>query len=141
MSYYHHSEENAVFNFGFRLSVDHQRQRALRLLNQHSEALLPEIHQILLSDNVTISQCRAVMIQLKKQLNHSPPVAVALCDTVDALVDKSVWIIGGNCWVSDIGYGGLDLSLAIKLSASVMARNARRDRAFLLINTYLRSSR
>ena len=114
-------EDNAEFGLGFRLSVDHQRQRALRLLNQYSEALPPGIHQTLLSDNVTVSQRRSAITQLKLQLTHSThPVAVELCDTVDALVDKSVWLIGGDGWAYDIGYGGLDHVMSLSENVNVL---------------------
>ncbi|MDI6936706.1 pyruvate:ferredoxin (flavodoxin) oxidoreductase, partial [Serratia sp. Se-PFBMAAmG] len=102
-------EDNAEFGLGFRLSVDQQKQRALRLLDQCAPQLPASLIEVLKGDNVTPSLRREHIVELRTQLKSSPsPEASALSHIADALVEKSVWLIGGDGWAYDIGYGGLD---------------------------------
>lgn len=111
-------EDNAEFGLGFRLSVDQQKQRALRLLDQCAAQLPAELVDALKGDNVTISQRREQIEQLLAA--SSQPEAKALNDAADALVEKSVWLIGGDGWAYDIGYGGLDHVMSLSENVNVL---------------------
>ncbi|WP_312184266.1 2-oxoacid:acceptor oxidoreductase family protein [Pantoea sp. CTOTU46764] len=114
-------EDNAEFGLGFRLSVDQQKQRALRLLNQCSAQLPAELVDALKGDNVTTSQRREQIEQLRALLAaSSQPEAKALHEAADALVEKSVWLIGGDGWAYDIGYGGLDHVMSLSENVNVL---------------------
>jgi pyruvate-ferredoxin/flavodoxin oxidoreductase len=114
-------EDNAEFGLGFRLSVDQQKQRALRLLDQCAAQLPAELVDALKGDNVTISQRREQIEQLRALLAaSSQPEAKALNEAADALVEKSVWLIGGDGWAYDIGYGGLDHVMSLSENVNVL---------------------
>ncbi|MFN7036274.1 MAG: 4Fe-4S dicluster domain-containing protein, partial [Bellilinea sp.] len=110
-------EDNAEFGLGMRLTIDKQSEFARELLL----ALAPQIGQTLVDAILTADQTseagikaqRERVTQLKQALQSlNDPRASMLLDLADFLVRKSVWIIGGDGWAYDIGYGGLDHVLA-----------------------------
>ncbi len=110
-------EDNAEFGLGMRLTIDKQSEFARELLL----ALAPQIGQTLVDAILTADQTseagikaqRERVTQLKQALQSlKDPRASMLLDLADFLVRKSVWIIGGDGWAYDIGYGGLDHVLA-----------------------------
>ncbi|HAD06017.1 MAG TPA: pyruvate:ferredoxin (flavodoxin) oxidoreductase, partial [Anaerolineaceae bacterium] len=110
-------EDNAEFGLGMRLTIDKQSEFARELLL----GLAPQIGQVLVDAILTADQTseagikaqRERVAQLKQVLkNLKDPRAAMLLDLADFLVRKSVWIIGGDGWAYDIGYGGLDHVLA-----------------------------
>ncbi|MCL5260295.1 MAG: pyruvate:ferredoxin (flavodoxin) oxidoreductase [Gammaproteobacteria bacterium] len=111
-------EDNAEFGFGYRLAIDKHTEQALEMLL----SLKGEIGADLVDDitkNVTASDEKAIFAQreriakLKAMLNKiNSPVAKRLLLLVDNLVKRSVWLIGGDGWAYDIGFGGLDHVLA-----------------------------
>ncbi len=110
-------EDNAEFGLGMRLTIDKQSEFARELLL----ALAPQIGQALVDAILTADQTseagikaqRERVAQLKQALKSlKDPRAAMLLDLADFLVRKSVWIIGGDGWAYDIGYGGLDHVLA-----------------------------
>ncbi|WP_151704607.1 pyruvate:ferredoxin (flavodoxin) oxidoreductase [Nitrincola alkalilacustris] len=110
-------EDNAEFGLGMRLAVDHQARYAQQLLQQ----LRPELNSSLVdallqadqSDEAGIHEQRQRVSELRQQLSQSlSPLARELETLADQLVRKSVWIIGGDGWAYDIGFGGLDHVLA-----------------------------
>ncbi|WP_456374611.1 pyruvate:ferredoxin (flavodoxin) oxidoreductase [Thiolapillus sp.] len=110
-------EDNAEFGLGFRLAVDQHRHQAEVLLaqlgNQLDENLVGEILQADQSDEPGIHQQRERVERLKEQLRKlDRDKARRLLSIADYLVKKSVWIIGGDGWAYDIGFGGLDHALA-----------------------------
>lgn len=110
-------EDNAEFGLGFRVSLDKQRQFAGELLQQLSGALGAEWVEGLLTadqkDEAGIYEQRERVAELKRRLaTLNSPEARRLLVLADMLVRKSVWIIGGDGWGYDIGYGGLDHVLA-----------------------------
>ncbi len=110
-------EDNAEFGLGMRLALDHQRQYAEQLLQSLSGTLGDGLVETLLSaDQSTeggLAAQRERVRQLKQRLQDlKTPEAGNLLALADALVKKSVWIIGGDGWAYDIGYGGLDHVLA-----------------------------
>ncbi|MDR3690486.1 MAG: pyruvate:ferredoxin (flavodoxin) oxidoreductase [Fimbriimonas sp.] len=110
-------EDNAEFGFGMRIALDGQRQQALHLLEPNRETLGDEVTDTLAApekaDEATRRKRRACVDELKARLKGTTrPDLVTLLQLADSLVDKSVWIIGGDGWAYDIGYGGLDHVLA-----------------------------
>ena len=110
-------EDNAEFGLGFRLSVDKQTEFARELLKSNSSALGDVLVEELLTspqkDEAGIFEQRQRVAVLKdKLLQIHTPEARQLLSVSDMLVKKSVWIVGGDGWAYDIGYGGLDHVLA-----------------------------
>ena len=110
-------EDNAEFGLGFRLTLDKQNEYACDIL----PAFAGELGQVLVdgllnadqSNDLGIKQQRERVTTLKQKLTNSKnPQAKNLIAVADALVKKSVWIVGGDGWAYDIGYGGLDHVLA-----------------------------
>jgi len=110
-------EDNAEFGLGFRVTVDKKTEQARTLLkslsSQVGEELVREILNAEQIDEADIYEQRERVRQLKKALGALPDAdAKMLLSLADYLVRKSVWIIGGDGWAYDIGYGGLDHVLA-----------------------------
>lgn len=106
-------EDNAEFGLGFRLAADAATLRARALLDGLA-AQLPEalVSGLLLADQSTeagITDQRDRVVALRRSIRDIPgPLSKALDEAADALVKKSVWIVGGDGWAYDIGFGGLD---------------------------------
>ncbi|NLF40321.1 pyruvate:ferredoxin (flavodoxin) oxidoreductase, partial [bacterium] len=122
-------EDNAEFGMGMRLTIDKFGQFALELLDRCIKAdccaqfapLLDAIRNADQSAQELIEEQRARVAELKQKL--------AACDNADCkqlftladyLVRKSVWIVGGDGWAYDIGYGGLDHVLASGRNVNVL---------------------
>ncbi|MGF1516124.1 MAG: pyruvate:ferredoxin (flavodoxin) oxidoreductase [Elainellaceae cyanobacterium] len=118
-------EDNAEFGLGFRVSIDKQAEYAAELLRRLAadealrETTLPALAQQILvaqqHDEADIVEQRERVGQLKAMLvelgrREAAPVAEVqqMVSLADSLVKKSVWIVGGDGWAYDIGYGGLD---------------------------------
>jgi pyruvate-ferredoxin/flavodoxin oxidoreductase len=106
-------EDNAEFGLGFRLTLDKQAEYARDTLPAFASELGQELVDGLLkadqSTDLGIKQQRERVGILKQKLSKSKnPQAKNLAAVADALVKKSVWIVGGDGWAYDIGYGGLD---------------------------------
>jgi pyruvate-ferredoxin/flavodoxin oxidoreductase len=115
-------EDNAEFGLGLRLSLDQQRSEALALLEQ---ADLPaELKQGLQEpqpDEAALQRARASVAELKTLLAERHDAASRrLALLADALVEKSVWLVGGDGWAYDIGFGGLDHVLASGRNVKVL---------------------
>jgi len=118
-------EDNAEFGFGFRLTLDKQQQYASELLGklagQVGENLADEILNADQSTEEGIRKQRDRVAELKKKLESlDSPDAKHLLSVADSLVKKSVWILGGDGWAYDIGYGGLDHVLASGRNVNVL---------------------
>jgi pyruvate-ferredoxin/flavodoxin oxidoreductase len=110
-------EDNAEFGLGFRLSIDKQTEYARELLQKLGGAVGEELASAILAasqkDEADIFEQRLRIAELKKRLEKlDSPEARQLLAVADMLVRKSVWIVGGDGWAYDIGYGGLDHVLA-----------------------------
>lgn len=111
-------EDNAEFGLGMRLAVDAQRDQARLLLRTLAPRLDPELVQGLLGgdhqkDDGGIAAQRGRVATLRKALaDIALPEARRLEVVADALVKKSVWLVGGDGWAYDIGFGGLDHVMA-----------------------------
>ncbi|MHB8899800.1 MAG: pyruvate:ferredoxin (flavodoxin) oxidoreductase [Thermoguttaceae bacterium] len=106
-------EDNAEFGFGFRLAVDQQMEHAAMLMKRLSGELGENLVSALLSNKQEteeeIAQQRKSIAELKAKLaGMGSPDAKALLGASDYLARRSVWILGGDGWAYDIGYGGLD---------------------------------
>ena len=110
-------EDNAEFGLGFRLSIDKQtefaRELVLRLGSQIGDELAAAILSATQKDESDIYEQRQRVSLLKERLAAvTSPDAKQLLALADLLVKKSVWIVGGDGWAYDIGYGGLDHVIA-----------------------------
>ncbi len=106
-------EDNAEFGLGMRLALDARAGRARTLLAAQAafigRALAAEILEADQSTDAGIRAQRERVTTLKLRLSGAlDPEAHELRDGADHLVKKSVWIVGGDGWAYDIGFGGLD---------------------------------
>ena len=106
-------EDNAEFGLGMRTSIDAKTAFATQLLKEMSAEIGEELVNALLgADQSTeqgITEQRARVETLKQKLaTIKTSKAKLLLDNADYFVKKSVWILGGDGWAYDIGYGGLD---------------------------------
>jgi pyruvate-ferredoxin/flavodoxin oxidoreductase len=118
-------EDNAEFGLGIRLSIDKHRDYARELLVRLAAKLPEELVKAILAapqkGEAAIAGQRARVVQLKQALaTVDQPEARALLDVADHLVDKCVWIVGGDGWAYDIGYGGLDHVMASGRNVNVL---------------------
>jgi len=118
-------EDNAEFGFGFRLTINKHREFACELLEKLKSDIGPDlVSALIMSDEKTeqeIAQQRSRVAQLKDRLTRiDKPEARHLLSIADNLVKRSVWILGGDGWAYDIGYGGLDHVLASGKNVNVL---------------------
>ncbi|HEX9308084.1 MAG TPA: thiamine pyrophosphate-dependent enzyme, partial [Anaeromyxobacter sp.] len=110
-------EDNAEFGLGMRLAIDKQAEHARELIaklgTQLGDQLVKEVLEAQQTDEAGIEKQRGRVKVLKEKLaGLKSPEALRLRDVADYLVRKSVWIVGGDGWAYDIGYGGLDHVIA-----------------------------
>jgi pyruvate-ferredoxin/flavodoxin oxidoreductase len=107
-------EDNAEFGLGLRLSLDQQRREALALLEQLDLPVpLKEGLCEPQPDEVALQRARGLVDELTTLLaGREDAASRRLVLLADALVEKSVWLVGGDGWAYDIGFGGLDHVLA-----------------------------
>lgn len=118
-------EDNAEFGFGMRLAIDKHMEFAHDLLNGLSDKLDSDLVGSILNasqeDEAAIYEQRERVEKLKDALNKlDVPEAKQLLAIADYLVKKSVWIIGGDGWAYDIGYGGLDHVIASGKNVNIL---------------------
>jgi len=118
-------EDNAEFGLGMRLTVDRQTEFAQELVQSLSDQIGSDlVTEILAADQSTdagINAQRDRVATLKQKLSTiQEPKAKHLLSVADYLVKKTVWIVGGDGWAYDIGYGGLDHVLASGRNINVL---------------------
>jgi len=128
-------EDNAEFGFGLRLTIDQHAEHARALVRQLapivSEALAAPILEAVQKDEADIHEQRVRVNLMKTRLKRWVDACVEptseqmsrvlrLLDLADYLVKKSVWIVGGDGWAYDIGYGGLDHVLSTDKNVNVL---------------------
>ena len=118
-------EDNAEFGLGFRLAADKHLSLALSLLARLAPKVgLDLAEAIAKAPQIQESEIRAQRIrvaQLKARLlGFDDPLALDLLSVIDHLVRRSIWIVGGDGWAYDIGYGGLDHVLATGRDLNVL---------------------
>ncbi len=118
-------EDNAEFGLGFRISIDKQKEFASELLKQLAVAVGEDLSQEILTaeqkDEADIYAQRGRVAALKEKLRTiDSEDSRQLLALADMLVKKSVWIIGGDGWAYDIGFGGLDHVLASGRNVNIL---------------------
>jgi pyruvate-ferredoxin/flavodoxin oxidoreductase len=121
-------EDNAEFGFGMRLAVEQLSNKAQILVKEIEGKLKDKkelVGEILSAVQVThdeIDKQRLRIENLKEALKGSEndPKVKELLEIIDYLIKKSVWILGGDGWAYDIGYGGLDHVLAAGKDVNVL---------------------
>jgi pyruvate-ferredoxin/flavodoxin oxidoreductase len=118
-------EDNAEFGLGFRLAIDNHAQNAKNLLSKLKKSIGTELGESILNskqeDEPEIFTQRQRVEKLKKVLQENQgDKEQRLLSLADYLVKKSVWMIGGDGWAYDIGYGGLDHVLASGKNVNIL---------------------
>jgi pyruvate-ferredoxin/flavodoxin oxidoreductase len=118
-------EDNAEFGLGMRMALDHQNAYARDLVERQRKVIGDALASSLLSSDQSTEEAittqRELVAALKAKLSDRPePEARDLLGVGDALVKKSVWIVGGDGWAYDIGYGGLDHVLASGQNVNIL---------------------
>ena len=118
-------EDNAEFGLGMRLTLDKHAEYARELLPQFEKELGKDLVEGLLnadqSTETGIKEQRERVSKIKEELGKSiDPRTKDLVSLIDSLVKKSVWIIGGDGWAYDIGYGGLDHVMATGRDVNIL---------------------
>ena len=118
-------EDNAEFGLGMRLALDAQRDLAQMLVRELRSEIGQDLADALLGapqdNDEQVAQQRERVKQLKALLPGLRfPEAQRLLAVADNLVVRSVWIVGGDGWAYDIGYGGLDHVLASGRNVNIL---------------------
>jgi len=117
-------EDNAEFGFGMRLAIDVRAERARDLLRARAASLPAALVDALLAageGEAFLAKRRADVAELLRALEGaSDDAARVLREVAPSLVPRSVWIVGGDGWAYDIGYGGLDHVLASNRKVNVL---------------------
>ncbi|MFW6286219.1 MAG: pyruvate:ferredoxin (flavodoxin) oxidoreductase [Nanoarchaeota archaeon] len=126
-------EDNAEYGFGFRLAIDQNRQQLKDNIKKLLETgttneLRSALNKMLESWDDTSDNTQAIAREVVSLIPHalscvygeSEPILKKIDELKDFLVDKSVWIIGGDGWAYDIGYGGLDHVMAQGKNVNVL---------------------
>jgi pyruvate-ferredoxin/flavodoxin oxidoreductase len=118
-------EDNAEFGMGMRLALDKQAEYARELAARLRDDIGAELADALLnadqSNPAGIEAQRRCVAELKAKLaGKKDSAARDLLGVADSLVKKSVWIMGGDGWAYDIGYGGLDHVLASGRNVNIL---------------------
>ncbi len=119
-------EDNAEFGLGMRIAIDQQNAYAQELLEELRDVIGNELVDALLTavqnTEQEIAEQRLRVAQLKQRLVEltNEPRVKELLTVAEQLVVRSVWIIGGDGWAYDIGYGGLDHVLATGRNVNIL---------------------
>lgn len=125
-------EDNAEYGLGMELGVTQRREKLADLIREAQDSdlsgELKEAFQLWLSNmqdgDKSKEYGREIEGLIEKELigssNHSNPLLSEILDRSDYLVKKSIWVIGGDGWAYDIGYGGLDHVLAMNHDVNVL---------------------
>jgi pyruvate-ferredoxin/flavodoxin oxidoreductase len=118
-------EDNAEFGFGMRTALDQQKLFAetlvTRLANEIGDQLVADLLGAPQKTETEINQQRERVLVLRQKLDsNNSSDAKNLLAIADALVRKSVWILGGDGWAYDIGFGGLDHVLGSGKNVNVL---------------------
>jgi pyruvate-ferredoxin/flavodoxin oxidoreductase len=118
-------EDNAEFGLGMRLSADQQAAYARHLVGKLADSIGGELTRAILETDQSkesgITAQRERVTELKRRLaTMETNDARDLLAVADSLVRKSVWIVGGDGWAYDIGFGGLDHVLGTGANVNVL---------------------
>ena len=118
-------EDNAEFGLGMRVSMDKQREYAGELLghlagNLGADSCNEILNAVQKSEADIYEQRQRVEVLKRKLMEVKNPEANRLLELADLFVKKSVWIIGGDGWAYDIGFGGLDHVMATGRNVKIL---------------------
>ncbi|MDP6430546.1 MAG: pyruvate:ferredoxin (flavodoxin) oxidoreductase [Rhodospirillales bacterium] len=119
-------EDNAEFGLGMRLAIDKHGAQARELIGKLPPGTVDSelVRQLLDADQSTDTGIAEQRVRVEKLRTALAAIDKAearrLEDLVDYLVDKNVWIVGGDGWAYDIGYGGLDHVLATGANVNIL---------------------
>jgi len=114
-------EDNAEFGLGLHLAAKRRTQTARGLLGEFRKTIGASLVDSLLDDDLTTEARRALIHELDQRLGAlDNPRAGRLRQHLPYLVEKTTWIVGGDGWAYDIGYGGLDHVLASGHNVNVL---------------------
>jgi pyruvate-ferredoxin/flavodoxin oxidoreductase len=127
-------EDNAEFGLGFRISIDKQREFAIELLERLAPAIGESLCRAIIDcrqkdeaeifeqrERVELLKVRLRRLELSMRMHRLDGTdAQQLLAIADVLVKKSVWIVGGDGWAYDIGFGGLDHVLASGRNVNIL---------------------
>ncbi|HWB53340.1 MAG TPA: thiamine pyrophosphate-dependent enzyme, partial [Tepidisphaeraceae bacterium] len=118
-------EDNAEFGLGIALAVAEHKRHAEQLLKQFSSQIGDNLTNAILDANqygeAAIAEQRrrvAALQQILGKIDHAD--AKLLSTMADYLVRKSIWLVGGDGWAYDIGYGGLDHVLSLPFDLNIL---------------------
>ena len=117
-------EDNAEYGYGMALARSYQKARMLKIMEDEMENVEPELKD-LFQKYLAVKDDRAEQKKLQPDLlaalkKSADPNVKELLEHERDLVDASVWIVGGDGWAYDIGYGGLDHVMANNLNVNVL---------------------
>jgi len=117
-------EDNAEFGMGYRLAIDKQTEYAKELLAKVADKVGADLVAKIMDNpqktEAEIAEQRKYVAELKSKLSGECSTCKNLLEVADYLVKKVVWIIGGDGWAYDIGYGGLDHVLGSGQNVNVL---------------------
>jgi len=118
-------EDNAEFGLGMRIAIDKQAEHARELVVELCEEIGKDLSDAIVaadqSSEAGIFEQRARVEVLKSRLGGIEKMSArSLAGIADMLVRKSVWLIGGDGWAYDIGYGGLDHVLSTGRNVNIL---------------------
>ena len=119
-------EDNAEYGYGMRLATNYKLMQICRILeaglnSDTVEGTLKETIKSYLANIKNKEEARKIVPTLVKEVKDSKDKAIKeVLEYERDLIDKSVWIIGGDGWAYDIGYGGLDHVLASEDDVNIM---------------------
>jgi pyruvate-ferredoxin/flavodoxin oxidoreductase len=119
-------EDNAEFGLGFRLAADQHLELATTLARGLAPKLGAELVEAILAapqrreSEIRAQRARVATLIERLQTLSDDPAAKDLLSVVDHLVRRSIWIVGGDGWAYDIGYGGLDHVLATSRDVNIL---------------------
>ena len=117
-------EDNAEYGYGMRVATDYKLQEIVEIIDRNIAEVEGELHDVLLDYKKNIKNKAYIRNLLPKMLhlieeNKNENIKELLKHRED-LLDKSVWIVGGDGWAYDIGYGGLDHVLATEDDVNIL---------------------
>ena len=117
-------EDNAEYGFGMRMAVNYKLASVRSIIENNIDQVEPELKEVLttyLAEQKNRETIRALKPRMKEliQASKHAPIQQLLSMERDWM-DKSVWIVGGDGWAYDIGYGGLDHVLANRENVNIL---------------------
>ena len=118
-------EDNAEFGLGLSMASNKKKEMALQLLDELRPMIGEDLVDKIINNNGTteaeLAEKHELVKELKHRLGHERSMAALnLFHLADFLEEKSIWIVGGDGWAYDIGYGGLDHILSTGENVNIM---------------------